>query len=86
VHLDFQEVRKIQDQVQRISHSVTFNPDGSFTCRRRYQPLASPEIFAIELQRLMQAAQNGKIRILEKRVESFGPGVQYFLVRFKPLR
>ena len=69
-----------------MSHSVTFNQDGSFTCRRRYQPTSTPEQFAIDIKQIMSAARRGKIQILEKTIESEGPNVSNFVVRFKPLR
>ncbi len=86
MHLDFEEVLKIQNQVQRVSHSVTFNQDGSFTCRRQYDPFSTPEQFAIDIRRIMTAARRGKIEILEKTTEYAGRNVSYFVVRFKPLR
>ena len=65
---------------------MTFNQDGSFTCRRRYEPMSTPDQFARDIQRIMTAARRGKIEILEKAVESVGPDVFFFVVRFKPLR
>ena len=64
----------------------TGNQDGSFTCRRRYEPLSTPEHFAIDIKQIVTAALRGKIQILEKTIERVGPNVSYFLVRFKPLR
>ena len=84
--LDFEEVQRIQNQIQRISHSVIFNPDGSFTCRRRYENPSSTEEFAIDLKRIMSAARRGKITIMEKTVEKLGPDTFFVVVRFKPLR
>ena len=69
-----------------MSHSVTFNQDGSFTCRRRYQPTSTPEQFAIDIKQIMSAARRGRIQILEKTVENEGSNISYFVVRFKPLR
>jgi hypothetical protein len=69
-----------------VSHSVTFNQDGSFTCRRRYESMSSPEQFAIDIKGIMSAARRGKIQILEKTIERIGPDVMYAVVRFKPLR
>lgn len=69
-----------------MSHSVTFNQDGSFTCRRRYESMSSPDQFAKDLKRIIAAARRGKIEILEKTVEQLGPDTQFFVVRFKPLR
>lgn len=69
-----------------MSHSVIFNPDGSFTCRRRYESLSSPEQFAIDLKQIVTAARRGKIQILEKTIEHVGPNISYLVVRFKPLR
>ena len=69
-----------------MSHSVIFNPDGSFTCRRRYESLSSPEQFAIDLKQIVTAARRGKIQILEKTIEHLGPNISYLVVRFKPLR
>lgn len=86
MHLEFNEVQKIQNQVQRVSHSVIFNQDGSFTCRRRYYPTATPEQFATDIRRVLVAARHRKIEILEQTVETSGPNVAYFVVRFKPLR
>ncbi len=85
-HLDFEEVQKIQNQVQRVSHSVTFNQDGSFTCRRRYEAVSTPEQFAIDIKGIMTAARRGKIQILEKTIERLGRDTLYVVVRFKPLR
>jgi hypothetical protein len=65
---------------------VIFNADGSFTCRRRYESLSSPEQFAIDLKQIVTAARRGKIQILEKTIEKIGPNVSFLLVRFKPLR
>ncbi|MBI3625907.1 MAG: hypothetical protein HY215_07150 [Candidatus Rokubacteria bacterium] len=65
---------------------MTFNQDGSFTCRRRYEPSSTAEQFAIDIKQIVSAARRGKIQILEKTVEQVGPNVSYFLVRFKPLR
>ena len=69
-----------------MSHSVIFNPDGSFTCRRRYESLSSPEQFAIDLKQIVTAARRGKIQILEKTIEHVGPNLSYLVVRFKLLR
>ena len=69
-----------------MSHSVIFNPDGSFTCRRRYDPMSTAEQFAIDIKQIVTAARRGRIQILEKTIEKVGPNVSYLLVRFKPLR
>ena len=69
-----------------MSHSVIFNPDGSFTCRRRYEPMSSPQQFARDIQRIVTAMSRGKIQILELSTEGIGDNVGYFVVRFKPLR
>lgn len=69
-----------------MSHSVIFNQDGSFTCRRRYQPLASEQQFASDIKQIMSAVRRGKIQILEQSVEKVGPDIFDFVVRFKPLR
>ena len=86
MHFEFEEVQKIQNQIQRISQSVIFNPDGSFTCRRRYETPTSTEEFAIDLKRIMAAAQRGKILILEKTIEKVGPDTSNVVIRFKLLR
>ena len=65
---------------------MIFNPDGSFTCRRRYESLSSAEQFAIDLKQIVTAARRGKIQILEKTIEHVGPNISYLVVRFKPLR
>ncbi|MBI4588439.1 MAG: hypothetical protein HY725_06340 [Candidatus Rokubacteria bacterium] len=65
---------------------MTFNQDGSFTCRRRYEPTSTPEQFARDIGGILIAARRGKIQILEKTIEREGPNVLYFVVRFKPLR
>lgn len=65
---------------------MIFNPDGSFTCRRRYEPMSTPEQFAMDIQRIVTAARRGKIQILEKTIEGVGSNVSFFVVRFKPLR
>ncbi len=65
---------------------MTFNQDGSFTCRKRYEPTSTPDQFARDIQQIMTAARRGKIKILEKTVEAQGPNVAFFVVRFKPLR
>ena len=69
-----------------MSHSVIFNPDGSFTCRRRYEPMSSPQQFARDIQRIVIAVRRGKIQIMEQSIEGLGDNVSYFVVRFKPLR
>ncbi len=86
MHLDFEEVQKIKNQIQRVSHSVIFNPDGSFTCRRRYEGPASLQEFATDLKRMMIAARRGKIDVLQETVEGAGPSAFFVVVRFKPLR
>jgi len=86
MHFDFEEVQKIQNQIQRISQSVMFNQDGSFTCRRRYETPSSTEEFAIDLKRIMAAARRGKILIMEKTIEKVAPDTWNVLIRFKPLR
>ena len=86
MHFNFEEVQKIQNQIQRISHSVIFNPDGSFTCRRRYENPTSTEEFAIDLKRIMSAARRGKILIMEKTIEKVGLDTFNVVIRFKPLR
>lgn len=69
-----------------MSHSVTFNQDGSFTCRRRYESMSTPEQFAMDIKGIMSAARRGKIQILGKTIERIGPETLYVVVRFKPLR
>ncbi len=86
MHLNFHEVQKIKNQLYRVSHTVVFNPDGSFTCRRRYEQVWSSEQFSIDIRRIMMAAQRGKIEILENTIERKAPGVMDFVVKFKPLR
>jgi hypothetical protein len=86
MHFEFEEVQKIQNQIQRISQSVIFNPDGSFTCRRRYETPSSTEEFAIDLKRIMSAARRGKILIMEKTIEKVGLDTFNVVIRFKPLR
>ncbi len=65
---------------------MIFNPDGSFTCRRRYENPTSTEEFAIDLKRIMSAARRGKILIMEKTIEKVGLDTWNVVVRFKPLR
>ena len=69
-----------------MSHSVIFNSDGSFTCRRRYEPMSSPQLFARDIQRIVTAVRRGKIQIMELSTEGVGENFAFFVVRFKPLR
>lgn len=79
------DARKIQNHVQRVSLSVTFNADESFTCPRPCDAVAGAEQFASDLQRVLVAARR-KIQIMSKVTEQFGPNLLYAVVRFKIIR
>ena len=84
-HLSFEDARKVQNQVQRISHAVTFNKDESLTCRRPCDSPAGADQFASDIQRILAAVRR-KIQIVQKGTENFGPNLLYAVVRFKVIR
>ncbi len=85
MHLAVEDLQKIQHHIQRVSHSVTFNADESFTCRRPCDAVAGAEQFASDLQRVLVAARR-KIQIMSKVTEQLGPNLLYAVVRFKVIR
>ncbi len=85
MHLSLEEAKKVQNQVQRISHAVTLNQDESFTCRRPCDTASGADQFGSDLQRILTAARR-KIQVVEKKTENFGPNTLYAVVRFKVIR
>ena len=85
MHLAVEDARKIQNQVQRISHAVTMNQDESFSCRRPCDTPSGAEQFATDLQRVLVAVRR-KIQIMSTGTEQFGANLLYAVVRFKVIR